>query len=229
MVRALHVLPLTATALAAYTGNVNYFSPSLHHPSLGVSINKVAKRSSAGSSWDPAQLNFTHGVASGDPYEDSVILWTRISPSSDNDQSNVTVSGTAGLYNHDTDFYVAQSSAPVCVDWKISSTDDFAETADEGTAFTSSDIDYTVKVEAKKLLPFTTYYYQFTVCGSENASPVGRTKTIPSKDSSVDTAIRLAVYSCSNYRRSSLIKFALLMLTVSRLKRLDFSMRTETP
>lgn len=199
MVRALHVLPLTATALAAYTGNVNYFSPSLHHPSLGVSINKVAKRSSAGSPWDPAQLNFTHGVASGDPYEDSVILWTRISPSSDNDQSNVTVSGTAGLYNHDTDFYVSQSSAPVCVDWKISSTDDFAETADEGTAFTSSDIDYTVKVEAKKLLPFTTYYYQFTVCGSENASPVGRTKTIPSKDSSVDTAIRLAVYSCSNY------------------------------
>lgn len=200
MVRALHVLPFTATALAAYTGNVNYFSPSLHHPGLGVAINKVAKRAYASSPWDPAQLNFTHGVASGDPYEDSVILWTRVSPSSDNDQSNVTVSGYVGLYNHDTETYVAKSTSPVCVDWKISTTDDFAVTADEGTAYTSSDIDYTVKVEAKKLQPFTTYYYQFNVCGSDNVSPVGRTKTIPSKDAKVDTPIRLAVYSCSNFR-----------------------------
>lgn len=199
MVRALHVLPFTATALAAYTGNVNYFSPSLHHPGLGVAINKVAKRAYASSPWDPAQLNFTHGVASGDPYEDSVILWTRVSPSSDNDQSNVTVSGYVGLYNHDTETYVAKSTSPVCVDWKISTTDDFAVTDDEGTAYTSSDIDYTVKVEAKKLQPFTTYYYQFNVCGSDNVSPVGRTKTIPSKDAKVDTPIRLAVYSCSNF------------------------------
>ncbi|KAK9770683.1 putative Alkaline phosphatase D [Seiridium cardinale] len=199
MVRAIHVLPFTATALAAFTGNLNYFSPSLHHPSLGVSINKVARRTYASSPWDPSQLNFTHGVASGDPYEDSVILWTRVSPSIDDDKSNVTVSGVAGLYNHDTDEYVSKSSAPVCVDWKISATDDFATLADSGTAYTSSDVDYTVKVEAQKLQPFTTYYYQFGVCNSDNASPVGRTKTIPSKDAKVDTAIRIAVYSCSNF------------------------------
>lgn len=200
MVRAIDILPFTSTVLGAFTGNLNYGSPSLHHPALGVSISKVAKRTYASSPWDPSQLNFTHGVASGDPYEDSVILWTRVAPSSDNDKSNVTVSGTAGLYNHDTDEYVFKSNSPVCVDWKISTTDDISSLADSGTAYTSSDVDYTVKVEAKKLQPFTTYYYQFSVCNSNNTSPVGRTKTIPTKDAKVDTAIKIAVYSVSKLR-----------------------------
>lgn len=54
------------------------------------------------------------------------------------------------------------------------------------------------QVEAKKLRPFTTYYYQFTQCGTTNRSPVGRTKTSPSADQKIDK-IGLAVYSCSNY------------------------------
>lgn len=48
-------------------------------------------------------------------------------------------------------------------------------------------------------MPFTTYYYQFTVCDSDNKSPVGRTKTTPAEDDEV-TEIGIAVYSCSNYR-----------------------------
>lgn len=157
MVRAIAVLPFASTALAAFAGNINYFSPSLHHPSLGVSIARVARRTTPSSPWDPAQLNFTHGVASGDPYEDSVILWTRVGPTSDNDNSNVTVSGTAPLYDHDNAAYVAKSDAPVCVEWKISATSCFTTLADSGTVYTSSDVDYTVKVEAKKLQPFTGY------------------------------------------------------------------------
>lgn len=200
MVRAIDILPFTSTVLGAFTGNLNYGSPSLHHPSLGVSISKVAKRTYASSPWDPAQLNFTHGVASGDPFEDSVILWTRAGPSNDNDKSNITVSGTAGLFNHDTEKYVSMSNSPVCVDWKISTTECFTVLADSGTAYTSSDVDYTVKVEPKKLEAFTTYYYQFNICNSNNASPIGRTKTIPTKNAKVDTAIKIAVYSCSNFR-----------------------------
>ncbi|KAH8677650.1 PhoD-like phosphatase [Xylariales sp. PMI_506] len=199
MVSAIYVLPFVSVALAAFSGNLNYFSPSLHHPSLGVSISKVAKRTYGTSHWDPSQLNFTHGVASGDPYDDSVILWTRISPTSDDDHSNITVSGSVPLYDHDNDGYVAMSDAPVCVDWKVSASKCFTNIVAAGTAFTSSDIDYTVKVEAKKLEPFTTYYYQFAVCNSNNTSPIGRTKTIPAKDSKVDTPIKLAVYSCSNF------------------------------
>lgn len=42
------------------------------------------------------------------------------------------------------------------------------------------------------------YWYQFNVCGSDNKSPLGRTKTTPEEDDDV-TEIGLAVYSCSNF------------------------------
>lgn len=226
MVRAaLFVLTCSAaSASAAFIGNLNYFSPSLHHPSLGVSINKVARRTTPHSPWDPAKLSFTHGVASGDPYDDSVILWTRAAPTSDNDRENITVSGIAPLFDHDNDGYVAKSDSPVCVAWKISTSENFTEVADSGTVFTSSDVDYTVKVEAKKLKSFTNYCekaasplrphrtrtntgmppdYQFSICDSSNTSPLGRTKTIPSARDKVTSAIKLAIYSCSNFRESS--------------------------
>lgn len=41
---------------------------------MGIAIHKVVRRSTLDSPFDPSQLNFTHGVASGDPYSDSVIL-----------------------------------------------------------------------------------------------------------------------------------------------------------
>ena len=54
------------------------------------------------------------------------------------------------------------------------------------------------QVEAKNLKPFTTYYYQFAVCGSSNKSPLGRTKTSPRADDDV-SKIGLAVFSCAHY------------------------------
>jgi hypothetical protein len=54
------------------------------------------------------------------------------------------------------------------------------------------------QVEAKNLEPYTTYYYQFNVCDSDNKSPVGRTKTTPNADDDI-TKVSLAIYSCSNY------------------------------
>lgn len=104
------------------------------------------KRNDPQSPWDPANLNFTHGVASGDPYPDSVILWTRISPVVDNDKSNATVTGYVPLYNHDTQEYVALSKAPICVEYKVASDEELSDVVDSGTIYTSSDIDYTVKV-----------------------------------------------------------------------------------
>jgi phosphodiesterase/alkaline phosphatase D-like protein len=46
--------------------------------------------------------------------------------------------------------------------------------------------------------------YQFTVCNSNKTSPVGRTKTIPAKNDKTASPIRIAVYSCSNYRQYAL-------------------------
>ncbi|KAI3323877.1 PhoD-like phosphatase [Xylariaceae sp. AK1471] len=199
MINCVQLLWFVGAVSAAFVGNLNYLSPSKHHASLGVSINKVARRTYATPPWSPSQLNFTHGVASGDPLDDSIILWTRAAPTSDNDKSNITVSGYVPLYDHSTDEYVESSNAPVCVDWKIGTSKSLKQFVDSGVAHTSSDIDYTVKVEAKRLKPFTTYYYQFTICNSKNTSPVGRTKTIPSKNDKVSAPVRLAVYSCSNY------------------------------
>lgn len=87
-------LTCAALASASYVKNLNYRSPSESHPGLGVSIRKVAKRHTPEKRFTPEQLNFTHGVASGDPYPDSVILWTRISPIFDDVASNNTVQGT---------------------------------------------------------------------------------------------------------------------------------------
>lgn len=139
---------------ASWTKNINYRSPSEHHPSLGIAINKVVKRNNHQTSWNPSQLNFTHSVASGDPYPDSVILWTRVSPTSDNDRSNVTVSGYVQLYDHDNDKFVSVSKAPVCVEYKVAKDKLLQDVVDHGKVYTSSDVDYTVKVrEATRSYP----------------------------------------------------------------------------
>ncbi|KAF1981508.1 hypothetical protein K402DRAFT_425365 [Aulographum hederae CBS 113979] len=182
---------------ANYVKNLNYRSPSEHHPFLGIAIHKVVKRNN-GQTIDPSSLNFTHGVASGDPYPHSVIIWTRISPTSDNDKSNATVSGFAPMYNHDTKEYIKMSTSPICVEYEVATDEEFTDVADSGRAYTTSDIDYTLKVEANGLEPYTQYYYQFTVCGSSNKSPIGRTKTTPRKRDKL-AKVGIAVYSCSNY------------------------------
>lgn len=194
----LSLLPLVSVASTSWSKNLNYRSPSEHHPALGISIHKVTKRNDPASAYEPSSLNFTHGVASGDPYPNSVILWTRVAPQNDNSQSNVTVTGYAPLFDHDNEKYVQISKSPVCVEYKVCEDKECSSTVDSGKVYTSSDVDFTVKVEAKNLKPYSTYYYQFNVCDSDNKSPLGRTKTTPNADDDI-TNVRLAVYSCSNY------------------------------
>ena len=133
-------------ACARWTNNINYRSPSEHHPFMGIAIHKVVRRSNYDNPFNASQLNFTHGVASGDPYPDSVILWTRCSPQYEDVDSNVTVSGTAPLFNHYSSANVSVSTAPVCVDWQISTSPEIGDIVNSGRAYTSSDIDYTIKV-----------------------------------------------------------------------------------
>lgn len=64
----------------------------------------------------------------------------------DNDKSNITVSGYVPLYNHDTQEYISLSKAPICVEYKVASDEQLGDVVDSGTVYTSSDIDYTVKV-----------------------------------------------------------------------------------
>jgi len=158
---ALSVLSLAALSAplvsAAFEGNLNYLSPSKRHVNLGIDVPRVARRSMKRGAvpYKPSELNFTHGIASGDPYDDSVILWTRIAPTAASDNSNVTVEGTVALYNHETEKYVKADPNPICVEWKVWEADSNGgrpkpnqngRFAAKGTAYTTSDIDYTVKV-----------------------------------------------------------------------------------
>ncbi|MBQ0731282.1 MAG: alkaline phosphatase D family protein [Oleispira antarctica] len=116
-------------------------------------------------------LVFAHGVASGDPLADRVIIWTRITPEN------------------------TSSASDVDVDWAVSTTSDMSNPLKSGTVTTNSAKDFTVKVDVTELLAGTTYYYQFT---NANAAPsiVGTTKTLPEGNV---TSITLAVCSCANY------------------------------
>ncbi|KAK0344366.1 hypothetical protein LTR91_013302 [Friedmanniomyces endolithicus] len=190
-------LSLTTLTSASWTKNINYRSPSENHPGMGIALHKVNKRNTPGKAFYGSQLNFTHGVASGDPLSSSVILWTRVAPMMDDVNSNSTDSGYVPLYYHGPNV-TAVSTAPACVNFKVARTSDFAVVESSGTAYTSSDIDYTVKVEASNLTAYTRYYYQFNVCNSNVSSPIGRTKTTPDVNDFV-TKIGLAIYSCSNY------------------------------
>ncbi|KIX94817.1 uncharacterized protein Z520_09507 [Fonsecaea multimorphosa CBS 102226] len=203
MLQLLVLATLVGATFASYGANLNYRSPSLHHPALGISVRKVVKRHVERQSTPASSLNFTHGVASGDPFPNSVILWTRCAPTSDDVTSNSSTSGFVPLYNpvpiyNDTDEGKPPSTSPVCLTWKIASDSALSSVVDQGTVYTSSDVDYTVKVEATKLQPFTQYWYQFTVCNSSVSSLVGRTKTTPAATDDV-SGVNLAVYSCSNY------------------------------
>jgi alkaline phosphatase D len=97
---------------------------------------------------------FYHGVASGDPLHDRVILWTRVTP---------------------IDF----SSSPT-VSFKVALDPTFTTLVAQGNYTTNADQDFTVKVDVVGLEPNTFYYYEFEYEGSYSA--VGRTKTLPLGD-----------------------------------------------
>lgn len=151
MIQLLAVVAFAVAAAASYAGNLNYRSPSHNHPGLGISIHKVNKRNAGSPAYPASRLNFTHGVASGDPYPTSVIIWTRCAPLQDDVNNNSTVSGYVPLYNpvpiyEQTDEHLPPSKAPICVSYKVASDKALAHVVDSGTAYTSSDVDYTLKV-----------------------------------------------------------------------------------
>ncbi|ODH35366.1 hypothetical protein ACO22_02939 [Paracoccidioides brasiliensis] len=205
MLQSALLLAFAGIALASFAGNLNYRSPSHNHPGLGISIPKVLKRSDPAANYSPDDLQFTHGVASGDPYPNSVILWTRCAPSTDNAKDPVSSKDGGELYDSvpiygDNEGNAPVSKAPVCLEYKVAEDKGFKTVADCGTVYTSSDVDYTVKVEASHLKPFTTYYYKFNVCSSDKSSRVGRAKTSPTEHDEI-SEISLAVYSCTNFAK----------------------------
>jgi len=96
-------------------------------------------------------VSFKHGVASGDPKQDRVVLWTRITPQ------------TPG--------------ADVPYAWRLTPIDRRAGGAKTGSGVTGPARDYTVKVDATGLDAGRAYTFEFEAAGVK--SPMGRTRTLP--------------------------------------------------
>ncbi len=65
----------------------------------------------------------------------------------ENDASNVTVEGTVPYFSHETERYIKASKSPICVEWKVFPDLNTAhKPVSHGKAYTTSDIDYTIKV-----------------------------------------------------------------------------------
>ena len=99
---------------------------------------------------NPSVGSFVHGVASGDPLSDRVILWSRVT---------------------------ASAPGALLVRWEVASDANFGIIVARGTVSTGAQQDYTVKVDAAGLQPANVYYYRF-YNGAE-PSATGRTKTLP--------------------------------------------------
>lgn len=93
---------------------------------------------------------FNHGVASGDPGHDRVIIWTRVSPAQD---------------------------GPVPVRWIVARNRELTDVVKTGVIEANAARDYTVKADVTGLRPGAPYFYGFRAGAAESA--VARTRTLP--------------------------------------------------
>ncbi|MBI3256837.1 MAG: alkaline phosphatase D family protein [Actinobacteria bacterium] len=111
---------------------------------------------------------FLHGVASGDPLADRVIIWTRVSG-------------------------MPATPGEVPVSWSMAVDEAMTKVVATGATSARSGQDWTVHVDVSGLKPATSYWYAFEVNGVR--SPTGRTRTARAPDDPGE--IRLGVVSCA--------------------------------
>jgi len=99
--------------------------------------------------------SFKHGIASGDPLHDSVILWSRITP--------------------------AGKPKSLIVAWDVALDSEFNDLVVSDLGKAEADNDYCVKVDIRGLQAGTRYYYRFRT--ENNTSATGHTCTLPEGDS----------------------------------------------
>jgi alkaline phosphatase D len=120
---------------------------------------------------------FLHGVASGDPLPDGVLLWTRVTPIAE------AIPGS-GL-GPDTP-----------VEWVVARDKALTNIVAKGSVNATAASDHTVKADIRGLAPATDYWFRFSAGGTD--SPVARTRTAPAADAAVAN-LRFGVVSCANW------------------------------
>ncbi len=117
---------------------------------------------------------FTLGVASGDPRPHGTVLWTRLAP-------DPLVPGGD----------MPNSRLPVR--WRLARDPGMRWVEQRGVALATPELAHSVHVELGGLRPDREYYYQFAY--RDEVSPVGRTRTAPSRDARVNS-LAFAFASC---------------------------------
>ncbi|MFD3500226.1 alkaline phosphatase D family protein [Streptomyces sp. NPDC058676] len=120
---------------------------------------------------------FLHGVASGDPLPDGVLLWTRVTPTAE-------AAPGSGL------------GPDTSVDWVVARDKALTNIVAKGTVTATAASDHTVKADVRGLEPATDYWFRFSAGGTD--SPVARTRTAPAADAAVPN-LRFGVASCANW------------------------------
>ncbi|GGW84252.1 alkaline phosphatase D family protein [Streptomyces lomondensis] len=120
---------------------------------------------------------FLHGVASGDPLPDGVLLWTRVTPVPE------AIPGS-GL-GPDTE-----------VSWVVARDKAFTTVVAKGSTTATAASDHTVKADIRGLEPATDYWFRFSAGGTD--SPAARTRTAPAEGAAV-AGLRFGVVSCANW------------------------------
>ena len=143
---------------------------------LGVSL---ARPIAARGGQAPAFFNaypFTLGVASGDPYPDGVVLWTRLAPR--------PLEG-GGM-----------PMVPVPVQWEVGRDAGFRSMALKGETLARPELGHSVHVEVSGLEPARDYWYRFRA--GHEVSQTGRTRTAPAAGAAVDR-LAFGVCGCGHY------------------------------
>ncbi|WPW28336.1 alkaline phosphatase D family protein [Streptomyces atratus] len=123
---------------------------------------------------------FLHGIASGDPLPDGILLWTRVTPAPD------AVPGSG-------------RGADTAVRWEVAEDKEFTRVVARGTTVATAASDHTVKADVRGLRPATTYWFRFSAGdGTGTFSPTGRTRTAPAAGAATP-GVRFGVVSCANW------------------------------
>eukprot|EP01050_Picozoa_sp_SAG11_P026030 SAG11_NODE_6087_length_1391_cov_1.074303_1_plen_337_part_10 len=123
-------------------------------------------------------FEFMHGVASGDPLPDAIVLWTRATPTMQQH------------HHHHLD-----------VVWEIATTPQFDSLNATGVYRTAAFRDWTVKPDVHGLVPGVRYYYRFHV-GDARTGSYSRTGMfkLPPRRGDHLAEMKYAVFSCANWR-----------------------------
>ncbi len=122
---------------------------------------------------------FTLGVASGDPWPDGFVLWTRLA------RRPLAEDGRGGM-----------PARAVSVRWQVAEDPWFRRVVRRGTATARPESAHAVHVEVTGLRPGREYWYRFRAGGQ--LSPVGRALSAPAPGA-MPSALTLAVASCSQF------------------------------